>query len=190
MTYALGGAAGATEEVPAANYPQMRFFTVPKKIALAPQENTLEAAWEICTPDTAKIFSAVAYFFGRDLHKALHVPIGLLLSAWPGTAGEEWADPDSLRREPVLRPIVERWEAMPAEVTNFAAAPAEISLEFDDFELLPGAGSAGTPTLFCNFDDGASRAETGGVWTYNWPGARSEERRVGKECRCGGWCGE
>jgi len=171
MTYALGGAAGATEEVPAANYPQMRFFTVPKKIALAPQENTLEAAWEICTPDTAKIFSAVAYFFGRDLHKALHVPIGLLLSAWPGTAGEEWADPDSLRREPVLRPIVERWEAMPAEVTNFAAAPAEISLEFDDFELLPGAGSAGTPTLFCNFDDGASRAETGGVWTYNWPGA-------------------
>src|SRR2546429_9380546 len=60
---------------------------------------------------------------------------------------------------------------MPAEVTNFAAAPAEISLEFDDFELLPGAGSAGTPTLFCNFDDGASRAETGGVWTYNWPGA-------------------
>src|SRR5437588_9184689 len=171
MTYALSGATRAAEEIPAAAFPQIRFFTVPKKIALTPQENTLPAAWEVCTPDTAKIFSAVAYFFGRDLHKALHVPIGLLFSAWPGTAGEEWADPDSLRREPVLRPIVERWEAMPAEVTNFAAAPAEISLEVDDFELLPGAGSAGTPTLFCNFDDGASRAETGGVWTYNWPGA-------------------
>src|SRR5215472_6932700 len=171
MTYALSGATGAAEEIPAAHYPQMRFFAVPRKIALAPQENTLPAAWEICTPDTAKIFSAVAYFFGRDLHKALHVPIGLILSAWPGTAGEEWTDPDSLRREAVLRSIVERWEAMPAEVKNFAAAPEEISLEFDDFELLPAAGSTGTPTLFSNFNDGASRAETGGVWTYDWPDA-------------------
>ena len=173
MTYALGGATSAAEEIPAANYPQMRLFTVPKKIALAPQENTLPAAWGICTPDTAKTFSAVAYFFGRDVHKALHVPIGLILSAWPGTAGEEWTDADSLRREPVLRPIVERWEAMPAEVKNFAAGPEEISLEFDDFELLPAAGSAGTPTLFSNFDDGASRAETGGVWTYDWSDAAS-----------------
>ena len=171
MTYALSGATGAAEEIPAANYPHIRLFTVPKRIALAPQENTLTAAWEICTPDTAKIFSAVAYSFGRDLHKALHVPIGLILSAWPGTAGEEWSDLDSLRREPVLRPIVERWEAMPEEVKNFAAEPAEVSLEFDDFELLPAAGSAGTPTLFCNFDDGASGTETGGVWTYNWPDA-------------------
>lgn len=171
MTYALSAATGATEEIPAANYPQMRFFTVPKKIALAPQENTRPASWEICTPDTAKIFSAVAYFFGRHLHKALHVPIGLILSAWPGTAGEEWTDPDSLRREAVLRPIVQRWEAMPAEAKNFAAEPVEISLEFDDFELLPAAGSAGTATLFSNFDDGGSRTETGGVWTYNWPDA-------------------
>lgn len=168
MTYALSGATGATEEIPAANYPQMRFFNVPKKVALAPQADTLEAAWEVCTPDTAKVFSAVAYFFGRDLHKALHVPIGLILSAWPGTAAEEWTDPDSLGREPVLRPIVERWEAMPAEIKSFAAAPAEISLEFDDFELLPASGSSGTPTLFSNFDDGASGTETGGVWTYNW----------------------
>jgi sialate O-acetylesterase len=171
MTYALSGATGAAEEIPAASYPHMRFFTVPKKIALAPQENTLPATWEICTPDAAKIFSAVAYFFGRDLHKALHVPIGLILSAWPGTAGEEWTDPDSLRREAVLRPIIQRWEAVPAEVKNFAAEPAEISLEFDDFELLPAAGSAGTPTLFSSFDDGGSRTETGGVWTYNWPDA-------------------
>ncbi len=168
MTYALSGAAGAAEEIPVARYPQMRFFTVPKKIALAPQEDTLAAAWEICTPDTAKIFSAVAYFFGRDLHKSLGVPVGIILSSWPGTAAEEWTDPDSLRREASLRPVVQRWEAEPAGVKAFAGEPAEISLEFDDFELLPAAGSAGTPKLFSNFDDGASRTETGGAWTYNW----------------------
>jgi sialate O-acetylesterase len=171
MTYALSEATGAAEEIPAAAYPQMRFFTLPKKIAVAPQQDTLPAAWEVCTPDTAKLFSAVAYFFGRDLHKALGVPVGIILSAWPGTAAEEWMDPDSLRREPALRPIVQRWEGMPADVKNFAAEPMEISLEFDDFELLPAAGSAGTPTLFSNFDDGASGTETGGFWTYNWAGA-------------------
>lgn len=171
MTYALSGATGAAEEIPAARYPQMRFFTVPKRIAIMPQENTLPAAWEVCTPDTAKIFSAVAYFFGRDLHRALNVPIGIILSSWPGTAGEEWTDMDSLLREPVLRPIVQRWEAEPSGVKAFATSPAEISLEFDDFELLPSAGSAGTPALLSNFDDGGSRTETGGVWTYNWPDA-------------------
>src|SRR5262249_21395557 len=78
MTYALSGATGAAEEISTANYPQMRFFTVPKKIAVASEEDTLSASWEICRPDTAKIFSAVAYFFGRNLHKALNVPIGLI----------------------------------------------------------------------------------------------------------------
>src|SRR5690348_14565108 len=135
MTYALSGATGAAEEIAAARYPQMRFFTVPKKITLEPQADTLPAAWEICTPDTAKIFSAVAYFFGRDLSKSLGVPIGIILSSWPGTAGEEWTDPDSLQREPVLRPIVQRWEGEPAGVKAFAAEPAEISLEFDDFKI-------------------------------------------------------
>jgi len=173
MTYALSGATGAAEEIPAARYPQIRFFTVPKKIAMTPQEDTFPEAWEICTPDTAKVFSAVAYFFGRDLYKSLKVPIGIILTSWPGTTGEEWTDPDSLRREPVLRPIVQRWAGMPAEVKTFAAEATEISLEFDDFELLPAAGTAGTPTLLSNFDDGTSRTETGGVWTYNWPDAAS-----------------
>ncbi|PYU83237.1 MAG: hypothetical protein DMG50_08850 [Acidobacteria bacterium] len=131
MTYALSGATGAAEEIPKANYDEIRSFTVPKKIAVTPQEETGPAAWEICSPDTAKRFSAVAYFFARDLHRALGVPVGIVLSAWPGTAGEEWTDPESLRREPVLQPLVERSDAS-----------AEIALEFDDFELLFAPGDA------------------------------------------------
>src|SRR5262249_24114846 len=67
MAYALSGATGAAEEIPAAMYPQMRFFTVPKKIATTAQSDTLPAYWEVCSPDTAKKVSAVAYFFGREL---------------------------------------------------------------------------------------------------------------------------
>ncbi|MGC0771596.1 MAG: sialate O-acetylesterase [Candidatus Acidiferrum sp.] len=168
MTYALSGAAGAAEEIPAAIYPQMRFYTVPKKIALEPQTDTLPASWEICTPDTAKSFSAVAYFFARDLHKTLGIPLGVILSGWPGTAGEEWTDPDSLRRDPILWPIVQRWEASEPAVKMYAEEPAEISLEFDDFELLPAPRTGQGATLLSNFDDGNSRTATGGVWTYDW----------------------
>jgi len=117
MTYALSGATGRDKGILQADYPGIRFFTVPKRIAVAPQSDTLPAAWEVCSPETAKKFSAVSYFLARHLHKELGVPVGIILSVWPGTAGEERTDPDSLRRDPVLRPIVERWEASAAEVT-------------------------------------------------------------------------
>jgi sialate O-acetylesterase len=170
MTYALSGATGSAEEIPEAIYPEIRFFTVPRKVALTPQEDTLPASWEICSPDTAKNFSAVSYFFARDLYKALGVPIGIVLSSWPGSLGEEWTDDKSLQREPELRPILERWEASPADVKSFAAEPARLSLEFDDFELVPAAGGA-KPLLFAKFDDGTGSTATGGDWIYDWDDA-------------------
>src|SRR5260370_14965065 len=129
MTYALSGATGGEKEISQATYPDIRFFTVPKKIALEPQSDTLPAAWEVCSPEIAKTFSAVSYFFARDLHKELGVPVGIILGAWPGRAREEWTDLDSLRREPVLEPIVERWDASAAEVKSYAAHPTELSIE-------------------------------------------------------------
>src|SRR5260370_35773359 len=107
----------------------------------------MPAAWEVCSPETAKSFSAGSYFFARDLHKELGVPIGIILSSWPGSAGEEWTDPDSLRREPELTPIVQRWDASAAEVKAFAAGPAEFSMEFDDFELLRAGNDSNDPVI-------------------------------------------
>ena len=167
MTYALSSAVGAVQEIPKANDSSLRFFTVPHKIALEPQADTLPAAWEMCSSETVKSFSAVGYFFARDLRRALGVPVGVILSAWPGTQAEEWTDPASLRREPVLQPIVSRWEASPPGQKAYAARPREFSLEFDDFELLPARPDA--PAMaFSNFDDGSSRTSTGGDWNYTW----------------------
>ncbi len=171
MTYALSGATGGEKEILRANYPGIRFFTVPRKIALEPQSDTMPAAWEVCSPETAKSFSAVSYFFARDLHKELGVPIGIILSSWPGSAGEEWTDPESLRRESVLKPIVERWDASAAEVKSFAARPAEFSMEFDDFELLRAENDSNDPVILSNFDDGTAQISTGGNWIYDWQGA-------------------
>jgi sialate O-acetylesterase len=166
MTYALAGAASAAEEIPKANDPGLRFFTVPKRIAVEAESDTLPASWEVSTSDTAKNFSAVAYFFARDLRRSLGVPVGMILSAWPGTQGEEWTDPESLRRDPILQPIASRWDAASSEARGFAASPRGFSLEFDDFELLPAKGDAAVS--FSNFDDGSARVSTGGMWSYSW----------------------
>jgi sialate O-acetylesterase len=166
MTYALAGAANAAEEIPKANDPGLRFFTVPRKISVQAESDTLPASWEVSTSDTAKNFSAVAYFFARDLRRSLNVPVGVILSAWPGTQCEEWTDPESLRRDPVLQPITLRWDVASSEVMGFAAHPRGFSLEFDDFELLPVKSDAAAS--FSNFDEGSARVSTGGMWSYSW----------------------
>jgi sialate O-acetylesterase len=107
MTFALEGAEGAATEVPKANYPQIRLFTVPKKIALSPQQDTLPAAWKICTPENARGFSAVAYFFAREIHRKVNVPVGIVESAWPGTAIEDWIAPEAFQADADLKPVLE-----------------------------------------------------------------------------------
>lgn len=153
MTFALSGSEGAAEEIPKADYPDIRLFTVPKKVADQPQADTLPASWHICTPETAKEFSAVAYYFARELHRKLSVPIGIIESAWPGTAIQEWIAPEALASI-----------SHPAE-PNAPVTPQPFHLQFDDFELVREQGPADS---FSNFDQGASQNSTGGYWSYTW----------------------
>ncbi|GAB4107800.1 sialate O-acetylesterase [Echinicola sediminis] len=90
----------AAEEVKAANYPTIRLFTVPVHQSSTPQDNT-PGKWLSCSPETMKDFSAVGYFFGRELTEQLEVPIGLINSSWGGTPVEIWT-PHSLVKDPVL----------------------------------------------------------------------------------------
>ncbi len=167
MTFALDSAEGAATEVPKADYPQIRLFTVPRKIALSAQEDTRPAHWQICTPDSAKTFSAVAYFFARDLHRKLNVPVGVVESAWPGTTIEDWVAPEALQADANLAPILEEWKRATPDEKKFAEESLSLDLEFDDFELIPStAGSASK--LLANFDDGTANISTGGSFSYGW----------------------
>lgn len=87
------------QEVAAANYPQIRHFLVPQKPARAPQA-TVAGKWVVCSPQTVAEFTAVGYFFGRDLFQARHVPIGLIHSSWGGTPAESWTSRPALRSLP------------------------------------------------------------------------------------------
>lgn len=167
MSFSLDGVENGAIEVSKANYPQIRLFTVPKKIALTAQENTLPAHWEICTPESAKSFSAVAYFFAREIQRKLNVPVGVIESAWPGTAIQAWISPDVLRADADLRSVVEEWDRSTPEQKHFAENAVPFHLDFDDFELIPVLGEPASK-LLANFDDGTSRLITGGVFSYSW----------------------
>jgi sialate O-acetylesterase len=93
------GLAQAAADAPLANHPQIRLFNVAKSTAKFPQDDCV-GAWTICSPDTMRPFSAVAYYFGRKLHAELNVPIGLVASSWGRTPAEVWT-PQTVFSDPV-----------------------------------------------------------------------------------------
>ena len=99
MAVDLGGSKidNSKEEVANANYPNIRLFVVDKVMAETPKENFNSEGWKECSPETIPEFSAVAYLFGRRLHKELDVPIGLIETAWGGTVVEAWSSAKSLQ---------------------------------------------------------------------------------------------
>jgi sialate O-acetylesterase len=86
--------------------PGLRLFTVAHKIAQAPAD-TVEGQWETCDAASADAFAAVAFYFGRDLHRALGVPIGIIQTTWGGTPAESWTPREALLAEPSLKPMVD-----------------------------------------------------------------------------------
>jgi sialate O-acetylesterase len=92
----------AQQEIEAADYPNIRFFSVAHKSAENKQLD-VNGRWEACSPETMQNFSAVAYFFGRELQRQLDVPIGLINSSWGGTPAEAWVNPEVIFNDKGLK---------------------------------------------------------------------------------------
>lgn len=90
-------------------FPGVRFFTVPTRVSPEPINRAL--TWKISSPETVLHFSAVAFYFARDLHRRLGVPVGIVTCAWGGTYAETWMPPAILLDDPFLAPILERQAA-------------------------------------------------------------------------------
>ncbi len=99
MEWPLSASFESQTAIAAAANPNLRLFTVPKLKAEAPVDD-VKAAWVECNPDTAKSFSAVGYFFGRDLQKARRVPVGLIHTSWGGSPAEVWMRHEVLAANP------------------------------------------------------------------------------------------
>jgi sialate O-acetylesterase len=99
----------AKAEIAEATYPNIRLFSVMQATSEKKLDD-LKGQWLICSPQSIGGFSAVGYFFGRDVHKATGVPIGLLQSSWGGTPVEAWTDLDQLRAQKSLQPMFEAFD--------------------------------------------------------------------------------
>jgi sialate O-acetylesterase len=104
MQWSVGQSANAEKEVAAAKYPKIRLFSVERKVADTPQTDCT-GKWVECSPETVGGFSAVGYFFGRELYKELKMPIGLIHTSWGGTPAEAWTSQSS----PFWRDTSRRW---------------------------------------------------------------------------------
>lgn len=94
------------EETAAANYPMIRHFKVPNTVSSLPQDDLTGGNWQVCSPATAGDFTAVGYFFARELYNKLKVPVGLLNTSWGGTHIETWTSREAFENSPEFKSMI------------------------------------------------------------------------------------
>lgn len=111
------GTKNAEQEIAAANHPQIRMFTAEWQLSSTPMDD-VAGEWKCCSPETVGDFSAVAYFFGRELQKTLQCPIGLITSAYGASTAEAWIPRDPLVANRDLRPLTAAFDTKCGEYAN------------------------------------------------------------------------
>ncbi len=105
MEFPLKRSYHASNDIAISANPMIHLLKVPRA-RLASETNDIGASWSECNPDTVANFSAVEYYFGRDLQANLKVPVGLIESDWGGTPIEEWMEGEYLHASPKYRQAV------------------------------------------------------------------------------------
>ncbi len=143
MEFTVKQAQNSAEEMADANnYPQIRSFTVGRKVIYAPMYNC-NGKWQICSSQTAGTFTAAGYFFGRELNKQLNVPVGLIHTSWGGTPAESWMSKEYLENDPNFQPILKRFEEVSAKYPELKAKYREEMQKYD--AIAPKLKAEGKP---------------------------------------------
>ena len=121
MEFEMRKAATAAEDLPHAANPQIRLLIVKKKAVDYPQDDIETEGWAASTPETATEFSAVAWYFAREIEQREHVPVGVIDSTWGGTVAESWTRLAALGEDAALAPIFTQWGHMTEQETEALA---------------------------------------------------------------------
>jgi len=145
MAMTVDGALNFEQEKAAANLPQVRMFNVGRSPRPQPQADC-QGTWLVCDASTVGKFSAAAYFFGRELHRELKTPVGLVNSSYGGTAIEAWTSLDAQTRLPEYATISESWVKSDAEPWDPATAEKDYQTRLAQWKkVAQQARAAGKP---------------------------------------------
>lgn len=107
MEWPLAASNRATEEIASANYPMIRHIAIVKDVAGLPKQDLMHpASWHPANPSNAGSFTAVGYFFARELYQQTQVPIGLLHTSWGGTDVETWTSREAFAADPEFKSMI------------------------------------------------------------------------------------
>lgn len=129
MQFALNQSAGGDRAVASSGNRMIRLFTVPRQATDSPLAEA-KGEWKECGPDAVRDFTAVGYFFGRELQSALGVPVGLISSNYGGTPAEAWTSREALEAVPAFRELLTEQERAQS---NFAQARARYEQQLVEY---------------------------------------------------------
>lgn len=116
MGFTVARSDHAEQEIASANYPQIRHVSIPRKTAGVPLDDIEEPLeWQEANPQNVGNFTAVGYFYARELYKELKVPIGLINTSWGGTMVETWISKEALEKDKSLKRAIRTYERVPAD---------------------------------------------------------------------------
>jgi sialate O-acetylesterase len=106
MEWPVSKSKDAGIEIQRANSPTIRHIEVAKAIATSPASDIRSGKWEVCTPETVGKFTAVGYYFARELTTDLKVPIGLIHTSWGGTQVESWTSAKAFQESDEFKDMI------------------------------------------------------------------------------------
>jgi sialate O-acetylesterase len=140
------------DEMPHATNQKIRFFYVPKSTSNTPQDNCI-GSWKVCSPEEMKHFSAVGYFFGKQLQNDLSIPIGLINCNWGGTSAEVWTPKELVENDTQLSEASKKigplpwWPNLPGEAYNAMVSPIK-NFEIAGAIWYQGESNSGTALTY------------------------------------------
>ena len=124
----FAGVTNEAQEIASANYPLIRMFTGAAAKTLEPQTR-VAGEWRVCSPETVPAFSAVGYFFARDLQKEIKVPVGIVTLAFGASTAEAWIRRETMANDPQLKPMLDQFDA---KVKTYVPLTAEEEQQWEE----------------------------------------------------------
>jgi sialate O-acetylesterase len=126
MEFPLRASFEAQKDIDSSANDDIRLFTVPKTKSDKPLDD-VKGSWQVCSKESVPNFSAVGYYFGRDLQKALHVPVGIVHTSWGGSPAEVWMSNETLAANKIYKSeILDPYEAQAKKAADWDQEAAEL----------------------------------------------------------------